>query len=118
MIKRFFSLYRVSNLLIVLGIAYLFILIPAENDLLEGFLQNFIAIVFTTIIVLVGNAEAVITNFKWVLSGNLTDRPNTWLSKNMIQLKEARLGEDNPLFVVGEKRYFYYDNNYNSTQGK
>jgi len=114
MIKRFFSFYNKLNLLLVLGFFYLVILMPSESELLVGYIQNISAMVFMTFVVLSINLEPIMENWKYIRSGLLVDRADAYLTKANRRLKEARLGETNPLFVATKDEFFYYDDNYSN----
>jgi len=114
MVKRYFSLF---NLKMLVGVLALFYLLVLTSDNINGILENIGGMVFMTMVALLWNVYAL-ENWKWIYTGEYTDLTNSALSKNGIKVKEARLGKTNPLFVVGDKRYFYYDDNYGMIKNK
>ena len=112
MIKRFFSFYKTSTLVYILSFFYILILMPSDTVLLVGFVQNIAAMIFMTVVILTLNLEAIISNWKYIVSGLLIDRDDKYMSKSNLRLKEARLGKTNPLFVFTQDKTFYYHDNY------
>jgi hypothetical protein len=87
-------------------------LLPQEHVILVGTIQYISAIVVMTLVVLSLNIEPIVENWEYIRSGRLEDQSNEYLTKEYIALKNARLGNTNPLFVATKEEYFYYDDAY------
>lgn len=111
MLRRYFSLFHIPSLLIMLAIFYIMVL---TSDKFNGVLENAGALTCITILILLWNTTAI-ENWKYVKTGNWIDLKESNLTEEERVLKEARLGKTNPLFVVVDNEYFYYDDNYKSS---
>ena len=111
MLRRYFSLFHIPSLLIMLAIFYIMVL---TSDKFNGVLENAGALTCITILILLWNTTAI-KNWKYVKTGNWIDLKESNLTEEERVLKAARLGKINPLFVVVDNEYFYYDDNYKSS---
>ncbi len=108
MIKRYFSLFSLPSLMLVLAVFYALVI---TSDNINGVAENVVGMFFMTIVAFLWNSTAT-ENWKWVKTGVPTDKTNSILSISGNRLKKARLGETNPLFVYADGEYHYYDDNY------
>ena len=111
MLRRYFSLFHIPSLIIMLAIFYIMVL---TSDKFNGVLENAGALTCITILILLWNTTAI-ENWKYVKTGNWIDLKESNLTEEERVLKAARLGKINPLFVVVDNEYFYYDDNYKSS---
>jgi len=84
-----------------------------SSDNVNGVLENVGGIAFMTVVILLWNTTAI-ENWKYIKTGKWINLKESNLTEEERVLKEARLGNISPLFVVVDNEYFYYDNNYES----
>ena len=108
-IKRFLSLYDTKPLLIMLGVFY-FLALTSGN--INGIWENIGSLIFCTMIVFSLNNQVIYENWTWLKTGLKTDVPDSSLTKSGRELKQARLGNSDRLFIPMEVGYFYRDDNF------
>jgi Na+/H+ antiporter NhaC len=94
MLSRYLSLFHTRTLIIVLGIFYLIILLSQH---INGVTENIIGLLIATFVAFAWNTDAS-ANWKWIYQGVYTDLIDSSLNERQRNLKQARLGKDNPLF--------------------
>lgn len=107
--KRFLDLYDTKPLLLMLGVFYF---LSLTSGSINGIWENIGSLVFCTAIVFSLNNQVIYENWTWLKTGLKTDVPDSRLTKAGRELKQARLGNSNKLFIPMEVGYFYQDDNF------
>lgn len=115
MIKRFFSLYDTKALIIFTGVLFLFSLTSPN---INGLWENISSIILCVLLVFGMNYTVLHENWTWLKTGLKTDISDSRLTNSGREVKQARLGNSDRLFIPVKDGYCYRDNNYGLESNK
>jgi len=108
MIKRYFGLFNTRALLVTLAVFYVLVL---TSDNINGVVEIIGGMTLMTLFTFLWNVDAT-ANWKYVWTGDKTTLTDDVLTKEGIRLREARKGNETPLFIYAYNKYYYQDDNF------